>query len=75
MTDLPPPIPPHVIVRRAEAAVLRALEQHARRTAALAERQQDFRRVEERRLRDAAERRRREDVARLRNRQTTSQRY
>lgn len=74
MADLPPPIPPTVIVRRAEAAVIHALEEHARRSASLEGTEQQLRSNETRRLRDAAQQRRRDFTARLRNRQTTSQR-
>lgn len=75
MFTLPPAPPPHVIVRQAEASIVRALQEQARNGASTAGLQQQYRDHQEHLWRDRSEQRRREMTAILRNRTTTSQRY
>lgn len=75
MFTLPPAPPPHVIVRQAEASVVRALQEQARSAAGTAGLQQQYRNHQEHLWRDHSEQRGREMTALLRNRTTTSQRY
>jgi len=75
MHNLPPPPPPHAIVREAEPDIQRALLAHARQESSPAHQQQDYRHVQQQGLREATERRRRQEMAVVRGRQTTSQRY
>jgi hypothetical protein len=75
MLNLPPPPPPYSIVRQAEPAIVRALQQHARREADPKRMPDRYRSAQDRIERTRRERQQREMIAILRNRTTTSQRY
>lgn len=74
MFPLPPVPPPHVVVRQAEASVVRALESYARITQSPTQPQQQYARNQQNVRRDGVERQRRDTTAQLRGRTRTSQR-